>query len=53
MATNSAKQTDQRGLLFKAAIAAGIRLFPRRALLNLRVLYLRPEGSGMKYWCSG
>ena len=42
-------QTHQRGLLFRAAIAAGIRLFPRRALLNVVVLYLRPEGRGMMY----
>ena len=34
-------------------MAEGIRLFPRRALLNLIVLYLRPEGSGIMYWFSG
>ena len=34
-------------------MAAGIRLFPRRALLNLMVLYLCPEANRVMYWCSG
>lgn len=44
---------SQRDLLFSAAMAAGIRLFPSRAFLNLSVGYLRPEGNGMRYWLSG
>ena len=34
-------------------MAAGTKLFPKRALLNLRVLYLRPEGRRLKYVLSG
>ena len=34
-------------------MAAGIRLFPSQALLNLVVLYLRPEGRGIIYWYTG
>ncbi len=33
--------------------AEGIRLLPKRALLHLIALYLRPEGSGSKYSLSG
>lgn len=44
---------SQRDLLFSAAMAAGIRLFPSRAFLSLSVRYLHPEGNGMRYWLSG
>lgn len=36
----------QRGLLFRAAMAAGIRLFPKRALVLLSALCFHPQGSG-------
>lgn len=42
----------QRGL-FKAAMAAGIMLFPRRAFLHVSALYLHPEGSRASCWFSG
>lgn len=38
----------QRGLLFKVAMAAGIRLFPKRALLHLSALYLCLENSRVR-----
>ena len=34
-------------------MAAGTKLFLKRALLNLRVLYLRPEGRSLMYLLSG
>ncbi|KAG9335042.1 hypothetical protein JZ751_005717 [Albula glossodonta] len=38
----------KQGTVFRAAMAAGTRLLPKRALLHLRDLYLRPEGSRVK-----
>lgn len=43
----------QRSLLFRTSVAAGTRLFLKWALLNLRVLYLRPEGRRLMYLLSG
>lgn len=42
----------QWGQLSRAAMATGIRLFPKRALLHLSIRYLCPESNGVRYSCS-